>query len=130
MQAEILISLLTGASAAAVIKLIDNLIQWRLNRKAAKEDKTTADSDRQKQLEEERRQITEQKIDALTGGLQIILLDRIQNLGQSYLHDQEVDFDARRRLNDMHSVYHNKLGGNGDLDVLMNEVNSLPLTKH
>lgn len=38
-----------------------------------------------------------------------------------------IDFDDRRRLNDMHSCYHNGLGGNGDLDTLMEEVNSLPL---
>lgn len=115
---EVLSYLLTGASAAAVIKLIDNLIQWKLKRKAVKEDKTEADT-----------RETEHKIDALTVGVRIILLDRIQYLGQAYIRDGEVDFDDRRRLNDMHSVYHGSLGGNGDLDVLMHEVNSLPLKK-
>ena len=57
------------------------------------------------------------------------LLDRIQHLGQAYISDGEVDFDDRRRLNNMHSVYHSGLGGNGDLDVLMREVNALPLKK-
>lgn len=121
--------LLTGATAAAVIKLIDNLIQWALKRKAAKEDKAEAEADRQEKSEEERMQDTERKLDALTVGVRIILLDRIQYLGQIYIREGEVDFDDRRRLNDMHSVYHNKLGGNGDLDVLMSEVNSLPLKK-
>ena len=121
--------LLTGATAAAVIKLIDNLIQWALKRKAAKEDKAEAEADRQEKSEEERMLDTERKLDALTVGVRIILLDRIQYLGQIYIREGEVDFDDRRRLNDMHSVYHNKLGGNGDLDVLMSEVNSLPLKK-
>ncbi len=121
--------LLTGATAAAVIKLIDNIIQWALKRKAEKEDKAEAETDRQERSEEERMQETERKLDALTVGVRIILLDRIQYLGQIYIREGEVDFDDRRRLNDMHSVYHNKLGGNGDLDVLMSEVNSLPLKK-
>lgn len=121
--------LLTGASAAAVIKLIDNLIQWMLKRKAAKDDKTEAETDKQKKSEEERLEATEKKLDALKIGVRIILLDRIQYLGQTYIRDGEVDFDDRRRLNDMHSVYHSSLGGNGDLDVLMHEVNSLPLKK-
>lgn len=121
--------LLTGASAAAVIKLIDNLIQWMLKRKAAKEDKTEAEADKQKKSEQEWLEATEKKLDALKIGVRIILLDRIQYLGQAYIRDGEVDFDDRRRLNDMHSVYHSSLGGNGDLDVLMHEVNSLPLKK-
>lgn len=121
--------LLTGASAAAVIKLIDNLVQWMLKRKAAKEDKTEAEADKQKKSEQERLETTEKKLDALKIGVRIILLDRIQHLGQAYIRDGEVDFDDRRRLNDMHSVYHSSLGGNGDLDVLMHEVNSLPLKK-
>lgn len=121
--------LLTGASAAAVIKLIDNLIQWMLKRKAAKEGKTEAEADKQKKSEQERLEATEKKLDALKIGVRIILLDRIQHLGQAYIRDGEVDFDDRRRLNDMHSVYHSSLGGNGDLDVLMHEVNSLPLKK-
>ena len=121
--------LLTGASAAAVIKLIDNLVQWMLKRKAAKEDKTEAEADKQNTSEQERLETTEKKLDALKIGVRIILLDRIQHLGQAYIRDGEVDFDDRRRLNDMHSVYHSSLGGNGDLDVLMHEVNSLPLKK-
>ena len=30
-------------------------------------------------------------------------------------------------LNEMHKSYHDGLGGNGDLDVLMHAVNTLPL---
>lgn len=126
---EILSYLLTGATAAAIIKLIDNLIQWKLKRKAAKEDRTEAEAEAQKQSEVERISETEKKIDKLTVGVRVLLLDRIQYLGQTYIRDGEVDFDDRRRLNDMHTVYHSGLGGNGDLDVLMNEVNSLPLKR-
>ena len=36
------------------------------------------------------------------------------------------DVDDRRRLHIMHECYHT-LGGNGDLDKLMEDVNKLPI---
>ena len=55
--------------------------------------------------------------------------DRIRHLGQKYIADGSVDFDDRRILNQMHKSYHDGLGGNGDLDNIMGEVNKLPLRK-
>ena len=40
-----------------------------------------------------------------------------------------MDFDDRRILNLMHKSYHDGLGGNGDLDNVMNDVNRLPLKR-
>lgn len=127
MRLEIIGYLLTGAAAAAVIKLIDNLLQWMLQRKAAKEDRAENKAEKEKKTEKDYLERLDKKIDGLTVGERIILLDRIQYLGQEYIKDGSVDFDDRRRLNEMHSVYHNTLGGNGDLDVLMREVNCLPI---
>lgn len=124
---EIINYLLTGASAAAVIKLIDNLIQWRLKRKAEKEDKSEAEEEAKQEEDSKKRKQMEQSVEALRDAMKFVLLDRIQHLGRAYLRDGEVDFDDRRRLHEMHSVYHNQLGGNGDLDVLMDLVNELPL---
>ena len=64
---------------------------------------------------------------ALKAGLKWVLYDRIRFLGQHYIGAGQVDFDDRRILNEMHKSYHDGLGGNGDLDVLMREVNELPL---
>lgn len=64
---------------------------------------------------------------ALKAGLKWVLYDRIRFLGQHYISAGNVDFDDRRILNEMHKSYHDGLGGNGDLDVLMREVNALPL---
>lgn len=58
--------------------------------------------------------------------LMSILLDRIQYLCKTYIHDGEIDTDDLRRLHIMHKNYHN-LGGNGDLDKLMSRVDNLPL---
>ena len=56
-----------------------------------------------------------------------MLYDRIRYLGLKYIQDGAVDFDDRRILKEMHDCYHERLGGNGDLDNLMREVNRLPL---
>lgn len=130
---ELLGYLLTGATAAAVIKLLDNLIIWHLNRKAKKSDEAEAEEkaeERKAEIDEkEWKKHTDETIEALAIGVRVILMDRIRYLGQEYIKDGEVDFDDRRLLNQMHSVYHNTLGGNGDLDILMKEVDELPLTR-
>lgn len=122
--------LLTGATAAAVVKLLDNVIQWWLNRKAKREDTESekaaaAEKKKEKDIEEWRDE-TDKKIAALMEGQKVSLLDRIQHLGRTYLKGGEIDFDDRRRLHQMHTAYHN-LGGNGDLDTLMEDVDELPL---
>lgn len=69
------------------------------------------------------------KITALCESQKIVMLDRIRYLGQKYIEAGEIDFDDRRILNNMHASYHTGLGGNGDADVIMREVNSLPLRR-
>lgn len=68
-------------------------------------------------------------IEALKDGLKWVLYDRVRYLGQKYIADGRVDFDDRRILNLMHKSYHDGLGGNGDLDNVMNDVNRLPLKR-
>ena len=53
--------------------------------------------------------------------------DRIKYLGRRFIRDGKIDFDDRQDLIDMHGVYHNALGGNGNLDKLMEEVMELPV---
>ena len=112
----------TGVTGAAVIKLIDNVVQWYLQRKAAKEDLVEENG-------REELQKIKDKVNALVNADKYILFDRIRYLGQKYVADDEVDFDDRRILSQMHEVYHNELGDNGDLDELMKAVNALPLKK-
>ena len=70
------------------------------------------------------------KLAALVESQKIVMLDRIRYLGQKYVEAGEIDFDDRRILNAMHESYHAGLGGNGDADVIMREVNALPLRKN
>lgn len=135
---EILGYLLTGAAAAAVIKLIDNVVQWRLNRKAQKEDRAEAKKEKAAEKAEEKQELVcqanqlridelEDTVNAIATGQRFILLDRIRYLGLSYISKGEISFDERRLLHQMHGVYHHELKGNGDLDELMSEVDELPL---
>jgi hypothetical protein len=66
-------------------------------------------------------------IQALKLAVRLIMLDRVRYLGLKYISEGEIDFDDRRILNQMHDSYHNGLGGNGDLDQIMRQVNQLPL---
>lgn len=120
----ILTAVLTGGFAVSVVNLVRDIIMWQKNRKAVKEDK-------EEQKIEERLKAIEDTVAVLVKAEKYNLYDRIRFLGQAYIKDGEVDFDDRRILNDMHSVYHSKmpdgLGGNGDLDELMKSVNKLPL---
>ena len=117
----------TGVTGAAVIKLIDNVVQWYLQRKAAKEDRVEKNDREELQKIKDWEKDMEDKVNALVNADKYILFDRIRYLGQKYVADDEVDFDDRRILSQMHEVYDNELGGNGDLDELMKAVNALPL---
>lgn len=111
MSDTIVVAIVAGL-AAVVGALIAQLGEGIRQRRKRKYDKTdTKDAD----------------LEALKAGLKWVLYDRIRHLGQKYISDGCVDFDNRRILNQMHTSYHDGLGGNGDLDNIMSEVNRLPL---
>lgn len=112
---EVLGWVITGGVAAAVVKLIDNVVQWQLNRSGK-----AADRKRQDNAE------IREAITGLQRGQRVLLFDRIKHLGERYLIAGEVDIDDRRNLHNMHDAY-KALGGNGDLNILMNQVNQLDL---
>lgn len=124
---NLIFAVITGVTGAAVIKLIDNVVQWKLQRKAAKEDRTLDDDRAEIKKIKQWEKDMEDKVNALINADRYIMFDRIRYLGQKYVAEKEVDFDDRRILNQMHDVYHDELGGNGDLDKLMKAVNTLPL---
>lgn len=122
---------LSGGVAVALIEVAKELILWGKNRKAKKEDDEMERQDareRQDALQIKKRLETiEKKTDAQSEALKYIMYDRILYLGREYIKRGNITFDERRILNNMHNSYHNGLGGNGDLNSLMNEVNELHL---
>lgn len=124
---ELVLCLLSGGVAAALVKAAESLITWKLNRKATQEDKEEAKEEERQKSEQATIAQLEKDVASLRIGERTILHDRIKFLGRSFIKAGEVDFDDRQDLVDMHSVYHNELGGNGNLDNLMKEVMELPI---
>lgn len=116
----IVIAIVSSGATTTILQCIREWLAWRRDRKAKKEDSEERDTD-------QRLEDIESKTDAQSEALKYIIYDRIRYLGQAYIAEAEIDFDDRRILNDMHKSYHYGLGGNGDLDTLMAEVNKLPL---
>lgn len=111
MSDAVIVGLIAGGSAivGGLITQLGEGIRQRRKRKYEKSDDKDKD------------------IEALKTGLKWVLYDRIRYRGQQYISAGRVDFDDRRILNEMHASYHDGLGGNGDLDNLMGQVNRLPL---
>lgn len=120
-MSELIKAAVAGGAFVAVIDGVREWLNFRRKRKAELEDR--ADTDMKGRLKS-----LEDKVDLLMQGSKYIMYDRIRYLAMEYIMHGEVDFDDRRILNDMHGVYHRE-GGNGDLDNLMRDVNSLPLKK-
>lgn len=143
---KMVLAFICGGGGLALINVIQERWKWRADRKATKEDREeekedkldeivkalndyTASMDTFMKTTAQRFEDNEKLMGAQSEALKLMLLDRILYLGQSYISRGEVSFDARKRLGDMHSVYHNQLGGNGDADAIMDGVYNLPLAK-
>ena len=124
---EIVLCLLSGGVAAAAMKTIDGVIMWGLNRRAAKEDRAADKQAAEEKQEKDEITRLQEGLASLRIGERVILYDRIKHLGRKFIRDGVIDLDDRQDLIDMHSVYHNELDGNGNLDALMEDVLELPL---
>ena len=93
-----LIDLLSGAAGAALVAGIFGVIQ---NRKARK--------------------------DAYGKALRYLMLYVIQERAKQHIKDASITLEERRSLHHWHALYHNELGGNGDADALMAQVDKLRL---
>ena len=95
---NLIVELLSGAAGAALVAGIFGIVQARKNRK-----------------------------DAHGKALRYLMLYVIQERAKSHIKDGCITMEERRSLHHWHSLYHNELGGNGDADQLMAQVDKLPL---
>lgn len=65
--------------------------------------------------------------DSHAKALRYIMLYIIQERAKQHIKDGSVTMEERRSLHHWHDLYHNGLGGNGDADALMAQVDRLPL---
>ena len=124
---EVILAILGGGVGTALVGGIFTVIQWKLNRKAAQEDRTAAATiasctTRDKEFAELKR-----LVGVLVEADKTILYDRIKHLGKSYIARGFITVEELEDIDLMHTVYHDKdkLGGNGFLDALMSKVHTL-----
>lgn len=67
-------------------------------------------------------------IGALKEALRVILHDRLKHLAQEHIAAGAITYGDRGDLMDMHRIYHDALGGNGNLAALMEALLNLPLS--
>lgn len=131
--AAVVLAIVGGGAGAAAVTWLHDRWKFRAERKAQKEDRAEEKADQTALLkeethrQEEKLEAMELQINALIKGQRTIMLDRIIYLGQSYIADKEISYEERKRLRDMHDVYHKDLGGNGDADLIMAAVDKLEL---
>lgn len=58
-------------------------------------------------------------------GMRWLLQDRLEHLARHYLEKGSVSYEELKNWNKGHHIYHDLLGGNGDLDALKNALNDL-----
>ena len=122
---ELILAILGGGAGAAIVAGIFGVIQWKLNRKATKEDRVTAQQEKTCEARGQELQQLQQKVDVALLADRMILYDRIKHLAKSYIARGYITIEEQEDINMMHQVYHDpdKLDGNGFLDNLMHTVN-------
>lgn len=116
---------LNSAMGAGIVAGLFGLWQWRLNRKAQKEDKAAerevvSCAARGREIRDLQIQVNH-----LIVADRMILYDRIKHLAKSYIKCGYITVEEFEDLKRMHEVYHDHLNGNGFLDEVMKEVYKL-----
>ena len=122
---EGLIGLLGSAFGAAIVAGLFGVIQWRLNRKAQKEDKAADAKVANCAARGEEIAKLAEKVNSLMVADRAILYDRIKHLAKSYIKRAWISVEEYEDLKRMHNVYHDDLKGNGFLDSIMADVEKL-----
>ena len=102
---QMIATLIGGACGAAIVSGTFTFIQFMITRR----DKKSG------------------KVDALIKALRYIMLYIIQERAKQHIKDKNITLEERRALHHWHTLYHDGLGGNGDADALMAQVDRLPI---
>jgi len=120
-----------GGIGVTIIHSLHERSMHKIERQEHKEDqreeRAVLNIESRLQAVENSLQEMKERSDAERVAIRYILYYQIRHIALCYISDGEVDFDDRRILRDMHTSYHTGLGGNGDLDKLMEAVDELPL---
>lgn len=102
---EGILAVLGGGMGAALVTGLWTMVQYKLRRRDEHSD----------------------RVDAQKKALRYIMLYIIEERAKEHIRNGAISMEARRSLHHWHELYHNGLGGNGDADTLMGQVDRLPL---
>ncbi len=102
---ELLLSILGGSFGAALVTGSLTLVQFFVNRRDGKSGRE----------------------DLQAKALRYLMLYIIQERAKQHILEARISLEDRRMLHHWHNLYHNGLGGNGDADALMRQIDDLPL---
>ena len=102
---QFLMGILGGATGAAIVAGAVTLIQFFVNRKDKRDGKENVQNK----------------------ALRYIMLYIIEERGKQFIEHGSISLEKRRSIHHWHELYHDGLGGNGDADALMAQINKLPL---
>lgn len=111
-----LLTFFGGAAGAALVAGIFSLVQSRLARKDELED-----------MAADKAEDAEDRANSQEKALRYLMLYIIQERAKSHIKDKKITLEERRSLHHWHTLYHDGLGGNGDADALMAQVDKLPV---
>ena len=112
---EFWVSATAGAIVVGLVKIFE--VVW--NSVSGAEKKKYKDCE--KQLAENADILIRLKATALT-----LLHYHVKNLSREYISAGTVTFNDRKDLLEMYDIYHELLGGNGSVSLLIDEVKKLP----
>jgi mevalonate kinase len=138
------VCILSSTLAAAIVTSAKDIFLANSKRKDAKEDKEDDRNEKLIQYMERQRQ-TDQKVEELVSEVhkymadnnelmnniiksnKLIMLDRIKYIASRCIKEGEIKYEDRKLLHDMWDEYHNAWHGNGDLNLIMETIDELPL---
>ncbi len=71
-----------------------------------------------------RREKRDERTDALVEAQMVVMIDRVRFLGKCYIEDGKISLSDKENLRGMYNAY-KALGGNGHLEIVMDEVEHL-----
>lgn len=120
------VTIFAGATGAAIIKLIDNVVQWFLTRKDKKDAaKAKQKSDTMIALEAYIEHADKQ-FELICDCVAILAIEQLTWTCKQAIHNKQISLGDRQRIHAMYTKAH-AIGVNGDLTDLLTIVDELPL---
>ena len=103
---DVVVSIIGGSCGAAIVSGIFAFAQFLIKRRDKKNGSENAQNK----------------------ALRYIMLYIIQERCMSFIRAGEISLEDRRAMHSWHDVYHNGLGGNGDANSLLDQIDKLPIS--